>query len=201
MAETDANTQTTTTEEQTTQTAQNEGQQSQQAQQEKTFTQSEVNQISSREKKQGRAAVMRELGLDPDDKNAIKLAKQVLDSQKTDEQKHTDDLNNANKAMREAESRAEAAENKLTLLSNGCRSDCVDDILVLVKARVNEDTDFNAALSEVKKKYPASFGVSGDTGTGHGTGHKKTTETQIGSLGKRLAQSQTKPINNPYFKN
>lgn len=193
MAEEATSTMTTAEQESTQQ-----GQQSSQ-QVEKTFTQAEVNQISSREKKQGRAAIMRELGLDPEDKDAIKRVKGILDSQKTTEQKAADDLKAATAAQQAAEQRATAAENKLKILSGGCRPEYVDDVSTLVSARMSEDTDFDAALAATKKKFPSLFGKDGDTGTGHGTGHKKTPENTVGSLGKRLAQAQTQTIKNPYF--
>lgn len=54
---------------------------------EKTFTQTQVNSMMSREKKQGRDAAYRELGINPKDKNMIGLIKSFMDSQKTEEQK------------------------------------------------------------------------------------------------------------------
>lgn len=186
---------------QTEQGTQEQGQEFSQEQQQKTFTQAEVNQISAREKKQGRAAIMRELGLDPEDKNAVKRVKDLLDTQKTAEQKAADDLKAATSAQQAAEQRAMAAENKLKILSDGCLPEYVDDVATLVSARVNEDTDFDAALSATKKKFPSLFGKGNDTGTGRGTGHKKTSESSVGSLGQRLAQAQTQTIKNPYFNN
>lgn len=187
---------------QTEQATQEQGQESsQEQQQERTFTQAEVNQISAKEKKQGRAAIMRELGLDPEDKNAVKRVKELLDTQKTAEQRAADDLKAATTAQQAAEQRATIAENKLRILSDGCLPEYVDDVATLVSARVNEDTDFDAALSATKKKFPSLFGKGNDTGTGRGTGHKKTSEPSVGSLGQRLAQAQTQTIKNPYFNN
>lgn len=181
---------------------QDQGQQGQQSQQqEKTFTQAELNQVATREKKQGRAAVMRELGLDPEDKDAVKRVKALLDKNKTDEEKAADAVKTATAAQEAAEKRATAAENKLKIVSAGCRSEFIEEVSVLVGAKVNEGTDFDTALNDVKKKCPAWFGVGGDTGTGHGTGHKKNSEDGLGSLGKRLAQSQTITVKNPYFQN
>lgn len=180
---------------------QEQGQQGQQQQQEKTFTQAELNQVAAREKKQGRAAIMRELGLDPEDKDAVKRVKDLLDKNKTDAEKASDAVKTATEAQQAAEQRATAAENKLKIVSAGCRAEYVDDVSVLVGAKVSDGTDFDTALNAVKKKCPTWFGTSADTGTGHGTGHKKSSEDGVGSLGKRLAQSQTTTIKNPYFQN
>ena len=46
----------------------------------KTFSQSQVNRMMTREKNQGRNAVLRELGIDPKDKNAIAAVKALIES-------------------------------------------------------------------------------------------------------------------------
>lgn len=170
----------------------------------KTFTQDEVNKLMSREKRKGKASLLRELGLDPEDKDAVKNLKALLESQKTDKQKQQEDLKKAQDSAAQETTRANAAERKLKVLMVGCQKDYVDEVTTLAAAKVNDDTDFDEALEEVKKKFPAMFGESDedqDKGTGRGQGHKRQKANEKpGSFGARLAQSNAAIKDNPYFK-
>ena len=50
--------------------------------QQKTFTQEQVNRMMTREKRQGRAAAFRELGIDPKDNDLISAIKATISSHK-----------------------------------------------------------------------------------------------------------------------
>lgn len=169
----------------------------------KTFTQEEVNRMLANEKRQGRQAALKALGLDPSDKNAEKNAKAILDAQKTQSERDADALKQAQTAQAEAEAKAATAERKLSVLSAGCNVDYLDEVMALAAVKVTDTVTFDDALKAVKEKFPSFFSASSDSGTGGGQGHKRTDPSnKPGSLGSRLAQSRasSNPTTNPYFK-
>lgn len=171
---------------------------------EKTFTQEEVSKMLAKEKRQGRQAVLRAMGLDPSEKGVEERVKGVLDAQRTDAEKASNALKIAEAAAKDAEERANVAERKMQALSAGCNADALDDVIALALGRVSEDVDFSKALTVIKKKYPAMF--SGATGgsTGEGISHRRTsTSAKPGSFGTRLAENASKGVEckNPYFSN
>lgn len=175
----------------------------------KTFTQEDVNRMLANEKRQGRQALMKELGLDINDKDAAKKAKGILDSHKTQSQLNSEALATEKDARNAAEKRAEAAERKIAVMSLGCKKEFMDEVTALASAKVTDDLDFEAAVKEVKTKMPTLFeddddgDEGGAGGTGKGQGHKrKSNSDKPGSLGARLAQGASASVKeNPYFKN
>ena len=169
----------------------------------KTFTQEQVNRMMTREKKQGRNAALRELGIDPKDSKMVAMVKALIESQKTDEQKTAEkDAENQAK-MKEAERRAQIAEAKAEAMMLGVKTQYVEDVVTLALAKMTEDSDLKTIIGEFKTKYPVWFGESedddksekdkgkGKTGQ-RGTGSSvKTSKENKGkeekSLGARLA--------------
>ena len=68
---------------------------------EKTFTQKQVSSMMAKEKKQGAKSVYNDLGINPDDKEAIESIKKYIASQKSDEQKSIEAKIADNKAIEE----------------------------------------------------------------------------------------------------
>ena len=58
---------------------------------EKTFTQKQVSSMMAKEKRQGRDAAFKEMGIDPNDSKMVNMFKAFIQSQKTDEQKANED--------------------------------------------------------------------------------------------------------------
>ena len=177
--------------------------QQQQVAQGKTFTQEEVNTMMAAEKRQGKNSVLKELGLNPEDKDALKNLKTLLEGQKTDTQRLTDNLKAETEAKSAAEARALAAERKLMVLTSGCLPDFVEEVTALATAKTSETVPCETALKQVKEKCAAFFGEQGNggSGTGQGQGHKRTSGNGgAGGLGARLAQSiVNQNQKNPYF--
>lgn len=172
----------------------------------KTFTQEEVNRMLANEKRQGRNSVLKDLGIDPEAKDGVKAAKAVLDSHKTQKQLDDEALTAEKEARSEAEKKATAAERKYTLLTSGCKKEFVEEVMALASAKVNDTTDFEAAVKAVKEKCPSFFeeDEGGDKGTGGGQGHKRqNNKAKPGEFGTRLAQGivSSNPKENPYFNN
>ena len=118
---------------------------------EKTFTQEEVNRLIkdrvAREKK-GQLS-----------KEELKAYQDWKESQKTEAQKQSEALTNAEKAKQDAEERANTLEAKVTCLSKGVLADNVDDVVILAKAMVSDDVTMDQAVDKVLEKYPSFKGV------------------------------------------
>lgn len=124
---------------------------------EKTFTQSQVNSMMSKEKKQGREAAYRDMGLDPKDKTMINMIKAFINSQKTDEQKAQEQKEENDAKVAEAEQRAIIAEAKAEAMLLGVNSEYVDDVITLAMSKLTDDTDIKSVLEDLKKKYTVWF--------------------------------------------
>ncbi|MGM8298121.1 hypothetical protein [Clostridium perfringens] len=118
---------------------------------EKTFTQEEVNRMIkdrvAREKK-GQLS-----------KEELKAYQEWKESQKTEAQKQSEALTNAEKAKQDAEERANTLEAKVTCLSKGVLADSVDDVVILAKAMISEEVTMDQAVDKVLEKYPSFKGV------------------------------------------
>ena len=75
----------------------------------KRFTQDEVNRLMSREKRKGRASLLKELGLNPEDKDAVSGLKKLLEEHQTDSEKKEKTLKDAQDTAAKETSRANAA--------------------------------------------------------------------------------------------
>lgn len=120
---------------------------------EKTFTQSQVNSMMTREKKQGRNSMLRELGIDPKDTKQVAMIKAFVDSQKTDEEKEAEKQQSAF----EKEKELAIANAKVEIMKQGVKSQYVDDAVSLVMAQLNDDNDVATVLASFKVKYPVWF--------------------------------------------
>lgn len=168
--------------------------------QNKTFTQEQVNKMMTREKRQGRNAVYRELGIDPKDTRIIELLKSVLKNNSQSQEGNDDNK------IAEAEQRALVAETKAQALQMGAQSNYVDDIVTLAMNKIKDDeSDAAAVIGEIKTKYPAMFEQvaeedkkkSAKAGTGSSVDAKSGSGKKTsGSLGQRLAQQRKGNNNN-----
>ena len=177
-----------------------------QQKQEKTFTQEEVNRMMAREKKQGRNALLKELGF-KDEKSAMSASKSYsawLEAQKSDEQKKVEKETESQQALADAQFKVEEAEAKVEAMKLGCKPECVDDLIALALAKKTDDGDFKTIIGEFKKKYPSMFSeqsddessaeknkTKGQRGTGGNVSPKvKEKDDDKKSLGSRLAANR-----------
>lgn len=117
---------------------------------EKTFTQADVDKMI-----QERVAREKKNQLS---KEELKAYNEWKESQKTEEEKRTEALNNAEKAKLAAEERAMLAETKVTCLSKGVNVTSVDDVVILAKSMVTDDVTMEQAIDKVLEKYPSFKG-------------------------------------------
>ena len=151
---------------------------------EKTFSQSQVNKMMTREKNQGRNSVYKELGIDPKDPKAVAAVKAFIDSQKTDEQKQAEKDAEAQIKANEAEQRARLAEAKAEAMMLGVKTQYVDDVVILALAKMTEDSDLKTIIGEFKTKYPVWFGESDDKDDKDDKGKGKVGQKGTGSTVK-----------------
>lgn len=134
----------------------------------KTFTQEQVNRMMTREKNQGRAAALRELGIDPKDAKAMAMVKALVASQKTDEQRAAEEAAAADAKQRENDRRVAVAEAKAEAMAMDAQPQYVDDIVALAMSKMDamaeagETGDLKTIIGEYKSKYPAWFKPAGD---------------------------------------
>lgn len=124
---------------------------------EKTFTQSQVNTMMTKEKKQGRNSILKELGINPNDEKAIENVKNLIASQKSEEQIRLEKENESNNLMKEMEQRVALAEAKAEAMMAGIKSQYVEDAVTLAFSKVGEDGELKTVLTEFKTKYPMWF--------------------------------------------
>lgn len=167
----------------------------------KTFSQKQVSAMMTKEKKQGRNAAYAELGIDPNNVQQVAMVKALIESQKTDEQKLNEEAAAQAAKIAEAEHRAAVAEAKAEAMKAGAKSEFVDDIVALAMTKVDENTDIESAIGELKTKYQVWFGQdepdgrsAGQRGTGtsvgNGTGNSSSSKDGGQSLGSRLAANR-----------
>ena len=160
-------------------------------QKEKVFTQSQVNAMMSREKKQGRQAALNALGFKTEDdaKKAIALLNALQDSQKSEEEKLDEKINKQKDDLSEAVKRAIVAENKLSCISANVKKEAIDDVLAIASTKISDEKDLDSVLEEMKKdtKY-SSFFEGTKQGTGSNPGHSKQNDG-VEKMGARLAKS------------
>lgn len=172
-----------------------------------TFTQADLNRIGAQEKAAGKNSILKALGFEDEKsaKDAITAYNTWKASQQTEAEKTQEKLTAATNAQSAAEARAALAENKLEIMKAGGNASSVDDIMAMVSVRVNDKTDFKAALEDVKKSYPNFFGSSdsnSDNGTGGGLNRQNNNKGKTAEgIGTRLAQNRIKnnTVKNPYF--
>lgn len=147
----------------------------------KTFTQEQVSRMMAKEKHQGANSVYNDLGIDPKDTKMLNMLKAFVSSQKTDEQKATEQANQQASALAAAQHKALVSEAKAEAMMSGVQSQFVDDVVTLALSRISNDegTDLKTALGELKTKYPVWFGQSSDDGD------KESDEKAKGKGGKK----------------
>lgn len=167
----------------------------------KTFTQDQVTKMMTKEKNQGRAAALKELGIDPKDTKMVAMVKAMIDSQKTDDEKNAEKQSEEAAKIAEANQRALIAEAKAEAMQLGVKTQFVEDAVTLALAKMTEDADLKTLIGELKTKYPVWFGESdegddkadkkgkaGQKGTGSSVkSDKGKKEDEDKGLGARLA--------------
>ena len=182
---------------------------------EKSFTQKQVTAMMTKEKKQGRAAAYKELGINPKDTKMINMFKAFIASQKTDEEKEAERQSEEAAKLEEANNRAMIAEAKAEAMLLGVQPKYVEDIIALAISKIkDDDSNIKTIIGEYKTKYPDWFKESkedekkeekkGQKGTGSSvkTGKEKGSKEETKGMGARLAaQRKTSNKKSSYWGN
>lgn len=181
----------------------------------KSFTQEQVDAIKKAEQQAAKSDVYKKLGIEEGDEKVIAMFKAFVESQKTEEQKSTEEKAKYAADTAKAEQRARVAEVKAEALLLGANAEYIDDIVTLAMSKIakNEGTDAKTAITEIKTKYAAFFKQEekeddsnsvGKRGTGSsiknesGKGKKDSGSIKEG-LGKRLASARVGSTNKSSF--
>lgn len=168
----------------------------------KTFTQEEVNSISANEKRQGKASVLKALGVKSEAE-----AKKIIDAYNAMMNISNQSGNNSGEddKQSEAEERALKAEQKLSAVMAGVDASSIDDVIAIATLKVTDDKDLDTVLKEMKedKRYSSFFGTSGNgAGTGSGVEHGNSSKgAKVGDFGRKLAEARASSTSkSSYFK-
>ena len=175
---------------------------------EKTFTQTEVTNMMTKEKNEGKRSILKALGFKSEEeaKTAIKDYNKYVESKKTDDEKQQEAFNKVESEKNDALRRALEAESKLACYSSGVSKDYIDDVIAIASTKVTDDKDLDTVLKEMKEdaKYSSFFEKANPSnGTGGNPGHGQNNGDQNDGIGKRLAQNtvQSKSTKSSYFDN
>ena len=161
---------------------------------EKTFTQAQVTRMMSKEKKQGKNSVYKELGIDPKDTKMIAMFKAFVNSQKSDEDVAAENKAENDAKLAEAERKALTAELKAEAMMMGVKTQYVEDIVTLAMSKMtDEDADAKVIMGEFKKKYPVWFGEGSDEDDSESTG-KKGTGSSVSNKDKNNKGGKSKSL-------
>ena len=118
--------------------------------------------MMAKEKKEGKKAILNALGF----KSLEQARKSISETNKN--------KNDENETKNEALLRAERAENKLTCIMAGVNKESIEDALAIALNKVDEDTDLEEVLEEMKKqkKYSGFFDLEENEEKKDGTGRK-----------------------------
>ena len=172
---------------------------------EKTYTQAQVNVMLANEKRQGKQAILRALGIKDvnEGKSKMQQQQQTNQQQLDEENQAAQLLSNARQAQINAEARAQAAERKLSVLKAGVRPEFVDDVVYIATGKATDAEDFEEVVTAMKETHSFYFmqdnnSNQNNNGTGGNTNFKKQQQQQeqAGALGKRLAEQRMKAMEN-----
>ena len=172
---------------------------------EKTYTQAQVNVMLANEKRQGKQAILRALGIKDvnEGKSKMQQQQQTNQQQLDEENQAAQLLSNAREAQINAEARAQAAERKLSVLKAGVRPEFVDDVVYIATGKATDAEDFEEVVTAMKETHSFYFmqdnnSNQNNNGTGGNANFKKQQQQQeqAGALGKRLAEQRMKAVEN-----
>lgn len=180
-----------------------------------SMSQDELSKMMAKEKKEGRAAILRELGINTDD---AKTNKDIMEKFRNWQESQKTELDKANEKLGALE--AVQKENmmltaKVKALSLGAKPDALDDLIALATVKVDEEHSIESILEELKSKYPMFYIVSSaddnnnnrNSGTGRAAGAGGSTPGSAENdiieriRANKEKERENKKSENVYFRN
>lgn len=120
----------------------------------KTFTQDDVSGLVAKETKKAQEKLLKSLGVTDFNtaKEGLQKYNEMIESQKTDQQRKDDELATYQTQAQQAEEKATLLESKLAAFELNVNADDLEDVLVLAKAKGKDD--IKEAIAEVIARYP-----------------------------------------------
>lgn len=134
----------------------------------KTFTQDDVNNLIARESKTAQEKLLKKLGIEDFDtaKDGLEKFREWQESQKTEQEKQAETLKNLETEKGSLSSENETLKAQLSAMKAGVTTESIEDVVVLAKTLVNDDTDMDAAIAKVVEKYPQFASVQQEEESG-----------------------------------
>ncbi|EIJ79118.1 hypothetical protein PB1_16214 [Bacillus methanolicus PB1] len=122
----------------------------------KTFTQDDVNNIVAKEAKKAQEKLLKQLGIEDFNsaKEGLQKFKEWQESQKTEAQKQAERLQELETNFNTVNEENASLKAQISAMKSGVHADYVQDVVILAKTLVNEETDIEAAIQKVVEKYP-----------------------------------------------
>lgn len=123
---------------------------------EKLFTQESVNTIAAREARKAEEKLLKKLGVKDfkTAKEGLEKFNEYQDSQKTEAQKAADRAQQLEQENQTYKEQVETLQAKNAAFGMKVKPELVDDVIVLAKTMVNEETDISQAIEKVIEKHP-----------------------------------------------
>lgn len=122
----------------------------------KTFTQTDVNNLIAKESKTAQEKLLKKLGIEDFDsaKDGLEKFRSWQESQKSEAEKQAEALKSFEEQNGTLSSENETLKAQLSAVKAGVLADSVPDVVTLAKTMVTDELDMDAAIKAVVEKYP-----------------------------------------------
>src|SRR5690554_4538174 len=123
---------------------------------EKLFKQEDVNNIVAKEAKKAQEKLLKQLGIDDfkSAKEGLEKFREWQDAQKTEAEKQAEQLQKLESDYNSVSEENASLKAQIAAMKSGVKAESVEDVVVLAKTLVDDDTDMNETIKKVIEKYP-----------------------------------------------
>jgi len=123
---------------------------------EKLFRQEDVNNIVAKEAKKAQEKLLKQLGINDFDsaKEGLKKFREWQESQKSEAEKQAERLQKLESDYNSVSEENASLKAQIAAMKAGVKADSVEDVVVLAKTLVDDETDMDSAIKKVIEKYP-----------------------------------------------